>query len=236
MKLNVTFSESKQSFTPNFGKVYDVSDGGFERGFAEGYANGYENGRNSIPDHLALTLTNTIEEYSSEDVTSLRENAFRNCTSLKRIVLPKCERAYNYTFMDCSKLEEINFPKLTSFGSYFCYRCVPLIKVNIPMVSNVNAYSFQGCASLERIELPSATLLGNGCFNGCQALKTIIISNKRVCTLGHVNALEGTPIEGGSGYVYVPADFVDKYKVATNWSTYANQIRAIEDYPDICNN
>jgi hypothetical protein len=27
---------------------------------------------------------------------------------------------------------------------------------------------------------------------------------------------------------------VDSYKTATNWSKYATQIRAIEDYPDIC--
>ena len=34
-------------------------------------------------------------------------------------------------------------------------------------------------------------------------------------------------------YVYVPKALVGAYKSATNWSTYANQIRAIEDYPDI---
>ena len=37
----------------------------------------------------------------------------------------------------------------------------------------------------------------------------------------------------GTGFVYVPAESVDTYKSATNWSTYAEQIRAIEDYPEI---
>ena len=32
---------------------------------------------------------------------------------------------------------------------------------------------------------------------------------------------------------YVPTSLVDTYKSATNWSTYAEQIRAIEDYPEI---
>lgn len=42
-----------------------------------------------------------------------------------------------------------------------------------------------------------------------------------------------TPMKSGTGYIYVPAALVDSYKAATNWSTYADQIRAIEDYPDI---
>jgi hypothetical protein len=37
----------------------------------------------------------------------------------------------------------------------------------------------------------------------------------------------------GTGYIYVPATLVDTYKAGTNWSTHADQIRAIEDYPEI---
>lgn len=36
------------------------------------------------------------------------------------------------------------------------------------------------------------------------------------------------------GYIYVPAALIDEYKTATNWATFADQFRAIEDYPDIC--
>ena len=38
----------------------------------------------------------------------------------------------------------------------------------------------------------------------------------------------------GTGYVYVPASLIETYKTATNWSAFANQFRAIEDYPEIC--
>ena len=38
---------------------------------------------------------------------------------------------------------------------------------------------------------------------------------------------------GKTGYIYVPRALVNSYKAATNWSTFASQIRAIEDYPDI---
>ena len=51
MKLNVMFSESKQSFVPEFGEVHNISDGGYERGYGEGYeagnAEGYKKGHSS---------------------------------------------------------------------------------------------------------------------------------------------------------------------------------------------
>ena len=33
--------------------------------------------------------------------------------------------------------------------------------------------------------------------------------------------------------IYVPRALVNEYKNATNWTVYADYIRAIEDYPDI---
>ena len=43
-----------------------------------------------------------------------------------------------------------------------------------------------------------------------------------------------TLIASGTGYIYVPAEYIEEYKTATNWSVYASRFRAIEDYPEIC--
>ena len=40
MKLDVTFTETDQKFQPDFGEVFNVSDGGFERGYDKGYGEG----------------------------------------------------------------------------------------------------------------------------------------------------------------------------------------------------
>ena len=40
MKLDVTFTETDQKFQPDFGQVFNVSDGGFERGYDKGYGEG----------------------------------------------------------------------------------------------------------------------------------------------------------------------------------------------------
>lgn len=56
-------------------------------------------------------------------------------------------------------------------------------------------------------------------------------SKNELCPLAFVNAFEGTPISVGYGYIYVPADLVDTYKAATNWSRYADQIVSLNEYP-----
>ena len=71
------------------------------------------------------------------------------------------------------------------------------------------------------------------CFRGCDALETLIIRTPTVAKLVNKNALQNTAIANGTGYIYVPADLVETYKTTTNWVTYADQIRAIEDYPGI---
>ena len=70
-------------------------------------------------------------------------------------------------------------------------------------------------------------------FNSCTALNALILGHSAVCPLKATTAFNNTPIAKGTGYIYVPRSLVDSYKTAENWSTFANQIRAIEDYPEV---
>ena len=65
--------------------------------------------------------------------------------------------------------------------------------------------------------------------SGCSKLEAIAISASAVPTLPS-GTLNGTAISKGAGYIYVPRNLVDSYKAETNWSAYAEQIRALEDY------
>ena len=94
--------------------------------------------------------------------------------------------------------------------------------------------SFMGCSNLEKIDFDILAEIKNADFYQCSALSVVIIRTPAVCTMSDSNAFKSTPIASGTGYIYVPAALVDSYKAATNWTKYANQIRAIEDYPDIC--
>ena len=75
----------------------------------------------------------------------------------------------------------------------------------------------------------------------CPALETVILRNvNEICPLWAINALNDSLIANGTGYIYVPKallsddDATKDYRRATNWVTFANQFRAIEDYPEIC--
>ena len=100
-------------------------------------------------------------------------------------------------------------------------------------VTSIGNYAFYDCTSLTIIDLSNVTSIGDRAFSYCNNLATVIIRSNTMCTLS-TYVFTNTPIASGTGYIYVPRVLVDSYKTAKNWSTYANQIRAIEDYPDIC--
>ena len=94
--------------------------------------------------------------------------------------------------------------------------------------------SFYNCTKLEKIDFDVLEGMKNADFYQCSALTAVIIRSPAVCTMSDSNTFKATPIASGTGYIYVPVALVDSYKAATNWSVYADQIRAIEDYPGIC--
>lgn len=69
-------------------------------------------------------------------------------------------------------------------------------------------------------------------ISGASRLKTLAL----VETEEEANALMlqyAEQFANGGCQFYVSTSLVETYKSATNWSTYAEQIRAIEDYPEI---
>lgn len=90
----------------------------------------------------------------------------------------------------------------------------------------------QLCEKLTTVDLLSTTSIGGRAFYECLKLTALILRSGTICTATGANPLGRTPIAGygGQGYIYVPRALVDTYKAATNWSTYAAQFRALEDY------
>ena len=141
-------------------------------------------------------------------------------------------------FQNCKGLIKANFPKLTSLSSaqtYWFDGCTNLKDISVPLLGNLSLRTFASCTSLEKLILPSVSAInGTYVFEKCSALNTIVLKSNTVATLTNVNAFAGTSIEAGTGYIYVPKALIEDYKVATNWINFAEQFRAIEDYPEIC--
>ena len=106
-------------------------------------------------------------------------------------------------------------------------RSITRIADNI--ATKIGSSAFYGCTALTEVNLPAVTSLENNAFRNT-AVTAAILRGATMCALANTYAFMGTPIASGTGYIYVPAALVDSYKAATNWSTYAAQFRALEDY------
>jgi hypothetical protein len=101
-------------------------------------------------------------------------------------------------------------------------------------VTAIGDYAFANNTALTRVSFPAVTSISASAFAGCSKLTTVILGTGSVATLSNASAFTSTLIASGTGYIYVPAALVNSYKANSVWATYANQIRAIEDYPEIC--
>lgn len=148
--------------------------------------------------------------YVNELITSISADTFNGCKWITGADVPNVVSIGGSAFRG-SKLESINAPKLTTVYTHAFVGC-PLVECDFPMATKINTYAFASCTELT----------------------TVILRSNTMVTLTNANAFYSTKIADGTGYIYVPAELVDSYKADSNWSVYANQIRAIEDYPDIC--
>ena len=124
-------------------------------------------------------------------------------TSLNTVTIPDSvtsigEYAFAYSF-----LRNVTIPdSVTSIGQNAFYDCINISKVTIGSgVTEINSYAFKKCTYLDSITIKATTppTLGSDVFGDDILLK-----------------------------IYVPAASVDAYKTATNWSQYANIIKAIQ--------
>lgn len=106
-----------------------------------------------------------------------------------------------------------------------------LTRIILPNVKVIPNVAFNSSNALAFVDLGSAEHIDT--YNFGRSLTTLIIRTPTVCKfLSSGNDLTNCTI-------YVPRTLGDgsdgpaAYAAATNWSAYADQIRAIEDYPEI---
>lgn len=174
-------------------------------------------------------IKRTFTEYSNDTITSIGNSAFRTCKQLTKINFPNSTNTGDYAFYDCSKLTNLNFPIAKTVSTQSFRGCSSLIEVTFPEANYVEAYAFYGDKALTKVRLPKVKSFGVSALNGCTGLTTLIIEQTdTICTLAG-NVFANSSVASGTGYVYVPDNLVEEYKVATNWSTFANQIKGLSE-------
>jgi len=111
-----------------------------------------------------------------EGVEIIYDNAFSNCTSLRKVVLPSTVHTIGSAFSDCTNLAEINIPT---------------------GIKRIEIYAFDGCRELYDLIIPNSitsidfssvdpwgrSIAAGGQFQGCGKLR--IATRQRLKELGY---------------------------------------------------
>lgn len=231
MNFKVKFEESKQTFVAKFGEVQNLSDGGYERGYAAGYEEGNTEG-------YTKGHTEGVEQGYADgyEVGEASRYAIEDALVAKTLTEYRNPRAIaigNRFFSYCYNLAVVDIPNAVSVGDYAFVYCNALTEIVLPSVTSIAAFAFQNCPALTKADLHKVASLQSNTFTNTNLSTLILRKTDGITSNGSTAVFNNTPISKGAGYIYVPAALVEQYKAATNWSNYAAQIRAIEDYPEI---
>lgn len=168
-------------------------------------------GTNSESEEVAGLLDNTMTVLDNSLVTSLRTRACQNAT----------------------KLATVNLPNVTTLGAYAFYQCTGLITCTVPKLKSLSTQTWYMCNQLQYADCGQLGNMTAQTFASCNSLKTLILrKTDGICTLSNTNAISGSGIGKGNGYIYVPRTLIETYVANANWASVATaeQFRALEDY------
>lgn len=166
--------------------------------------------------------------YTNDKVTQIGQYAFANCKELTEINFPQVITIKNYAFRDCSKLSLISFPVVERIEDNAFWNTA-IIEGNFPEAIHVGFNAFN-TKTVTKLDFSKLSRIGQYAFKGATQLDTLILRNSTICALANTtDTFTGTKIAAGTGYIYVPDNLVDSYKTATNWVTFANQIKPISE-------
>lgn len=136
----------------------------------------------------AVTIPST---FGGAPVTSIGDNAFARCTSLKNVSIPISVTSIGYgAFAHCNSLTTISIPEgVTSIGNFPFYYCTSLtsvsVAVNNSMYSSIEGvlYNKAGTilievpAGLTSLSIPAGvTSIGHVAFSDCPGLTSISVA------------------------------------------------------------
>lgn len=202
-----------------------------------------------VDNNWAAVMQGDTNALYDNDATSIREYMFgqgnaNNSIYLTSVSVPNAAIVGGRAFYYQGKIVSINLPKVATLkGEQNFNHCSSLSEIKLPALNYIDNTSqranetFYYCLAIQKIDLGNNTTSLNGnfyseTFRYCTNLKALILRWNSVALVRQSNALNNSGISSGTGYIYVPKSLVSNYKSSSNWSTYANQIRAIEDYSD----
>ena len=164
-----------------------------------------------------------IKNYNIYKVSSIRDSAFVDCTSLTSVTIPgSVKKTGEYSFRGCKNLTSATLQEGIPYidTGMFC-NCEKLTSISIPeSVTHIWSVAFDGCKSLASLTLPSKLAKIEGTvFRNCQSLKTITCL---AITPPELRA-DGTTFNGfdrSQCTLIVPKGCKSKYSAADGWKEF----------------
>lgn len=192
MFIGISFnSYSHELFSVNnYGDTiyYNITSSGYPYKVAITYKGSYyEEYENEYSGNISIPSTIL---YNSKVylVTSIQDNAFRNCSTLTNITLPDSMVSIGvYSFSHCSSLVSVSFNNIISSIGNYAFEYCGLTSVNIPnSVTYLGKWAFYNCSNLSSANLSESLTTLNMClFRGCSSLSSIIIPNSVTSLQSH---------------------------------------------------
>ena len=212
----------------------------------------FEDGRITKIRSYAFYNNHKLKTLNLSNVTLVNFYAFGNCCNIESVEIPKTTAIYGNVFYKCYKLKTININGLKGFyGSGIFDRCYSLNSIDLSKLNNSSLPyrclgdigvgtiatpailngNFAESVRLSTIDILSKQSITSYAMANCYSLVHLILRNEQQSSLNDLNTFDNTPIKNGIGWIYVPSSLVESYKTASNWSTYANQIVSLDEYP-----
>lgn len=198
----------------------------------------------------------SIEHFEDGEITTIGDHAFRDCKNLMTVQMTAVINVRTYAFAGCTSLEIVNMPAATTVTAYAFQGCKALKRIELPECRILARYAFLDSGLVkailggggigqyafgDNVSLETVDIRGSGwsinpyAFYGCTGLKALILRDwTGNWSVPKENAFTGTPIEAGSGYIYVPKAMMTTLQRDAEWGErFWSVTRAIEDWPGI---
>ena len=202
-------------------------------------------GITSLGGYTFYNCASLTEVTLAEGIKSIGSHCFALCSALTSVALPNSATTVSeYAFTDCSSLTSVAFGSgIQSLGDNAFASCSALDSITLPEgLKSLGKYVFSNCTKVTTVTLPATTeQIGDFALFNCSALKSVECLATTVPALGryalHKYSFANTGSSGEAGKVeelsytpivcsiYVPAEAVESYKAADNWSDYASYIK-----------